>query len=68
VNQVRDDFQQRFGLESVPKQTRLQWEHKRFATGNIKDKPGTLRPLTGGRHYGLVDESVVTLPQKSTRK
>jgi hypothetical protein len=67
VKQVRNYFQQRFGQEAFPKQTFLRWEHKRFAKGNIKDKPRTGRQSTRGRHYGLVEESVATSSQKWTR-
>ena len=68
LNHSCESFQQRSGQKTFPKKTLLRLEHKHFATGNIKDKPGTGRPLTGGRHCGLVEEAVVTLPQKSTRK
>jgi hypothetical protein len=48
MKEVRDDFQQRFGQEAPPKQTLLRWEHKLFATGNIKDKQRTGRTPTRG--------------------
>jgi len=59
-----NDLQQQFGREAPPKQTFLWYKHKLFATGNIKVKPRTGRPLVRGSQCQLFEESVALSPQK----
>ena len=68
LEQVRTDFDLRFGRNAPPKRTLLRWEQKLFATGSIKDKQRSGRPSTRGEQCRDVAESVERSPMKSTRK
>lgn len=59
-----NELQQQFGQEATPKQTFLWYKHKLFATGNIKVKPRSGRPLARGSQCQLFEESVAISPQK----
>jgi hypothetical protein len=55
MKEVRDDFQQQFGEEAPPRQTLPRWEHKLFATGNLKDKQRTGRTPTRGHQCEAIE-------------
>ncbi|KAK5644610.1 hypothetical protein RI129_005910 [Pyrocoelia pectoralis] len=64
LEQVRTDYQLRFGREPPSNRTLLRLEQKLFPTGSVKDKPRSGRPSTGWEQCREVGSS----PMKSTRK
>ncbi|KAJ0172841.1 hypothetical protein K1T71_011980 [Dendrolimus kikuchii] len=45
INQIKNEFRQRFGRDPPAKNTLLVWERKLFSTGSVHDAPRSGRPV-----------------------